>query len=353
MRGVIILDGADGVGKTTLAENLVKRCEELGSKAVIHHLGKPDKGTCWDIHSKALMAYIKEAFEQDTVVIADRHFLSESIYGAIYREGSEYPYASRHVDRLLHRFRGLRVVCAPSVEYVQQTFKRLMEERYEMYSENMEKIAQAYHEVWHGGQLMSHMKEGYTPDYVAQLSLSGGVKDMLGWYHYDVQLHGKDMKTYCSYLLNELIEEQELVPESLYNIDYWRFTGYPHEQAVLLVGDKVSADNELHVPFFANNGCTDYLAQTLQNLWVDESRVVMANINDPHGDSTVRELSQMCGHTVAMGREAERGLQRLGIAYDGRVRHPQHARRFSHNDHSYHHELGHTINGWAGVNYGS
>ena len=336
MRGIIILDGPDGAGKTTLADSIKSRALALGSKAVVHHLGAPEEGTAWRLHLDAIIAYIQEAFDQDTVVIADRHFMSEGIYGDVYRKGSEYPIAMRHIDRLLHRFRALRVICAPPVEHVKETFERLKGEREEMYNDSMDKIATRYLHLW-----SAHPNPTSLPgkDYLQQLAFNGGTYDTAGWYHYDVTTHGKDLREYSSFLLHELDEEQDLLPEDLLDIHKWNFTGFPHEHAVLLVGDKMSSKNALNIPFLSNEASSLFLARTLQTICADESKIVMANVNDLGGTSTVRGLSELCGRVIVLGREAERTMRQYGLPYHACVRHPQHASRFNHHDSSYAWEL--------------
>jgi len=62
MRGLIILDGPDGAGKTTLAKSVAHRVESLGSQAEIVHLGAPEPGTAWQVQIASLFSNLKEAF---------------------------------------------------------------------------------------------------------------------------------------------------------------------------------------------------------------------------------------------------------------------------------------------------
>ena len=356
LRGIILIDGPDCSGKSTLAEHIKTTAEKLGSKAVVRHLGKPEPGTCWGLHKAALCAYVKEAFTEDTLVIADRHFLSEAIYGVSYREGSEYPFAARHVDRLLHRFRALRVICAPSVEFVVETHAKMKKLRVEAYDTGMGAIAQRYLDLWHGAlDASGNPNVGSTwsykghQDYVQQLTADGGVADRNGWYHYNVETHGQALTSYVKALLDELESEQELIQPGLLDLDHWRFTGFPSQQSVLLVGDKIKSANLTHTPFLSNSNSSEYLASVLHKLHADESRVVVANINDEHGPETVNRLSRLCGRTIALGREAEKTLQLTGIRYHAKVRHPQHARRFSRYDQTYEQELRVAFAGMADV----
>lgn len=346
--GIIILDGPDGAGKTTLARAIMKQAEKIGYEPIYKHLSKPIDA--WGEHRDALLEYINAAHSpsgRPVLIVADRHFISEAVYGHVYRQGSEYPYAARHVDRLLHRFGALRVVCAPPVDYVTSTHEKLKQTREEMYDKGMDLVARMYHDLWHGS---SDASADYSPmgDYVQQLIFEGGVADKCGWYHYDVTTDGKDMPAYCDELLSELKAQTGLV--SMFNdASMKNLTGWPRKQSVLLVGDKISDQDSLGVPFLSNSNSSLYLAKTLQKIHADESRVCMVNINDPLGEAAVRSAAHYCGRIVVMGRMAEQGMEIAKVKYDARVRHPQHASRFSHRDNTYAHELREAFSGMAGT----
>lgn len=336
MRGLILLDGPDCAGKTSLAKALVAEVESQGGKAVIHHLGMPEPGTCWELHSKALINYIEEMLT-DTVIIADRHFLSEGVYSAVYRSGSEYPFTMRYMDMLFDRYRGLKVICCPPVEQVVLTHSEMKKVRREEYDSGMDKVARRFERIWHD-QVNRNQAPGR--EYTEQLMLSGGVADKALWYHYDWTQH--NTAHYARELLADLEKEHWF-----YGDDTWdlAFTGTPGPLSTLLVGDKMSQVNSLGIPFFANTDSSLFLAQSLHKLMIPAERLCIANINDENGVPTVRYLAERCKHVIALGRQAERSLQMHDIDYQAYVRHPQHARRFNHNDDSYTAELAHAFRG--------
>lgn len=361
LQGLIILDGPDGSGKSTLAAALKREVEYRGSSAVVHHSAPIEGSDCWEVHSQELLGYIHSAFVMNKVVIMDRQFMSESVYGTVYRGGSVYPHAVRHIDRLLHRFRALRVVCAPEPEFVIEHHARLKNERDELY-EDIAEVAVRYRALWDGvvgtmdpggeGWAMScGVRYDGKQDYLQQLSLAGGVKDTPGWYHYDLNHEGIYLKNYVSYLLHELGQEQRSA--SKFTLDPVKFThtGFAHTGSVLLVGDEVAGPNRLMLPFYANSGSSLYLARTLHKLGAEENKVVICNVNDPSGLDQVQQLIEETNFSrkVIMGRQAERTFLHAGMRFDAVVRHPQHARRFSHNDNSYENELRAAFSGYAGV----
>jgi nicotinamide riboside kinase len=342
MQGILIIDGSDCSGKSTLAKHI---CDKFPNSEYVH-LGKPNKGHAWAEHKAALINAVRSKRKGKLVVI-DRHFMSEAFYGQIYRSGSEYPFATRHVDRLLYRFGALRVVACPPVDYVIETHAKLAKEREEMYQDRMGEIAQLYLDLWHGVE-QNHMTESAaaTKGYLDQLIAMGGVSEKLGWARYDVTVDGASMDRTCDRLLSDMEGLQRALP--IFYDDTDNLTGWPRKQAVLLVGDKPSG-SEGEWPFMANHGSSLYLAKVLNELRADEARIAMVNINGKEGPTIVREARSIFGRIIALGKEAERKLEQARVPYNARVRHPQHASRFSHHDGSYANELREAFGGMAGV----
>lgn len=341
MNGIILLEGADATGKTSLANHIVSQFPN----AEYLHLGKPNTGNAWSDHKNALLLAISRV-RQGKLMVIDRLWLSEAIYGAVYRDGSEYPFTARHLDRLMYRFGALRIICAPPVDYVVQSHKRMVQEREELYTDRMYEVAKRYLDVWEGVEFVKDEAEYSGRGYLEQLSMKGGVADKIGWYKYDVTTDGTNMDHYVSYLKHQLSENLRLLPAFYEDTD--NMTGWARRQAVVLVGDR-SSSPESHWPFLANSGSSLYLAKMLHRLEADESRVCFVNANGPSGGMILRHGRLGCGRIIALGRAAEQALEREKIVYDARVRHPQHARRFTHNDASYEQELREAFNGFAGV----
>lgn len=331
MRGLILLDGPDCAGKSTLAKSIQTASAELGQRAVIHHLGKPEDGQEWKLHSTAIEDYIQQMLDENVIVIVDRHFLSEEIYGKVYRNGGAYPYTMRFIDMLYNRFSGLKVICCPPTSVVVDTHKRMMEERYEEYTDKMDRIANLYQGLWHSAV---HVSSFPGRDYTGQLTALGGVQDKKFWYHFNYC--ESDVDEYARYLLQELATEVAIADPFL---DSLKFIGTPDRRATLLVGDMSATKNKLGLPFWANHGSSHFLAKTLHQLMVPAESLCIANINDEGGVRTVKQLAEQCGRVVVLGREAQRTMQRENIDYDAYCRHPQHARRFNQNDNTYLDEL--------------
>jgi len=104
-QGIIVLDGADSSGKTTLARYFV---EHYGARYL--HVGPSDR--VWLYHLAAFRRAERLAAAGELVVM-DRHWMSECVYGSVYRGGSAYPVTARCFDRLWIRSAAVNVLCAP------------------------------------------------------------------------------------------------------------------------------------------------------------------------------------------------------------------------------------------------
>ena len=87
---LIILEGADAVGKTTVANDLVKAAYDRGIMKVVRlAAGPPTPGlTAIELYENALLPYRDAILDRSTLVIADRWHLGELVYGPLLRGGS-------------------------------------------------------------------------------------------------------------------------------------------------------------------------------------------------------------------------------------------------------------------------
>lgn len=351
--GLIVLDGPDGAGKTTLAEQLLSRVDN----GLYIHNTKPQTHEAWNMHASCLRAAVWESL--DRLVVVDRLFMSESIYGRVYRTGSEYPWAARHLDRLLYRFGALRIVCAPPVEYVEKTLERLKKERVELYHHDMGQVAARYLALVTGDDDDYLIDREVAPsndlsrDYVEQLTLTGGVAGKRGWLHYDVTTHGQNLTEFVAVVSHELENVHRHAPQRYPLRGSFNLSGNLSNTSILLVGDELSPslpDGEDDFPFMSPSGSSGYLAKVLHKLGVDESYLCVCNSSGfrrkDNDFSSLVAATTNARRVIALGRAAEARLQQHGLPMHAVVRHPQHARRFSHYNESYTDELGRAIYGY-------
>jgi len=334
MRGLILLDGPDCAGKTTLANCIEAEVKRQGMKAVVRHLGKPEPGTCWRTHRAALLDYIKYMLHNDCVVIADRHFLSEMVYGDIYRDGSEYPHLAIYMDMLFDRYRALKVICCPPPEKVIETHAEMKKLRHEDYQDRMGLVAHRFLQIWSG---INRREDGtpslplfeQTTGYLKELIQRGGVRDRQLWYHFDYT--DNSALVFAYHLLAELESEQDYYGD---DADEMNFTGTASKLSTLLVTSQRYIARDTLIPFFDDHESSEILAKGLcETPMVSANRLCIAAIDDPNGPETVSYLADRCKQVIAVGKVAERQLEDLDIAYHDSIKDPANFKR----DHGYVH----------------
>jgi thymidylate kinase len=100
--GGIIVEGADQSGKSTFCEKL----QELTNMPIIH-FGIPKPGTDLDTE------YIKDIPQNDyNPIIFDRSYLSELVYGDLFRKGAGISFAGkRKIEEFLRSCNYIMVLC--------------------------------------------------------------------------------------------------------------------------------------------------------------------------------------------------------------------------------------------------
>lgn len=107
---IIVIEGADGTGKSTLANSLAK---SLGCE-VMHrtHITDTPKSTLVDTYRKLLLDY------KDKNLILDRAWYSEMCYGPVFRGCSHVSVEQMYaLEELLHALGGFVIYCHYSKSY--------------------------------------------------------------------------------------------------------------------------------------------------------------------------------------------------------------------------------------------
>lgn len=135
---MIIVEGADNCGKTTLIKNLLEADPSL--RLLRRERFNPKKGET--IGQSYIRALIPEDgdFERHSNSAVDRFFASEEIYGELFRGGSRILESERFTIQLMLRaYQPIIVHCDPGDESILATW----EKRDQLY-DDPRKIAQAY-----------------------------------------------------------------------------------------------------------------------------------------------------------------------------------------------------------------
>lgn len=141
---IIILEGPDGAGKTTLAETLRHRLQQDKMTHVIKH--GPYKGLVAEELCKIYFRSMSQALTYDDHVIMDRSWLSEPIYGNAYRDGMcrvDMP-RRRMLERVALSRGAVIVHCQPSFELCLQTFNSRRDDEYLDTSAQLRRVYDEY-----------------------------------------------------------------------------------------------------------------------------------------------------------------------------------------------------------------
>ena len=271
---IMLLEGADGGGKTTLANYYRER-----GWAYVHHSMMPD------------------LFEEFCVclgritgpTIIDRLHLSEQVYGPIYRGRDSLGNAqARMLERVLLGKGAVVVYAKPPWSCCENSFMARQAEEMLDTTAQLRQVYDRYDEV------------------MAQTALQV--------ISYDFTIDR---------------------PESVIERAWWPQThaegiGHLAPGVVLLVGDQVNLNHSPYGwPFVAATGCSPWLAEQLQDAGISENSLYWVNAKHPDGSPTdptvINQLQPQ--KIVALGAKAAAWLDSYNLPY-ARVSHPQYWKRF-------------------------
>jgi thymidylate kinase len=123
---IIVLEGCDGAGKTTLAENLVKEAERRGWEGEVWHRGVPVRHPLEEYELDLEVDYPRTADERARrLIVADRWHLGQLVYGPLYRKDlKDFDTGSAwHVDALLQSLGAVQLIVQPDPDLIKRRLK--------------------------------------------------------------------------------------------------------------------------------------------------------------------------------------------------------------------------------------
>lgn len=319
-RGIILLEGADSAGKTTLARHLAGRYGALNLHSTVRR-------ETYRWHVGALRWAIRAAATR--LVVLDRLWISELVYGPIFRGGPTYDVGARCVDRMLRRFGALTIMCVPEDQEAQ--VRRWEAGRAAGKREHFDRVREVvarYADLYHGN--VAHP----GGNYVDQLIRFGDfvTRDDVIRYDLDRWDGERGIERFARQAVHYLERLGAAVEPDGPNLagraaTGWLFVGeaprpMPRPGAAALPAWPFCDDD-------ARDSSATWLNRALHRLSIREDRLVFVNARCPDDDRLPSLLTKRSGlRPVALGRVAEARLVELGCREFGYVDHPQYARRF-------------------------
>jgi thymidylate kinase len=315
MKGIIVIDGCDGTGKTTLAKAI---CDKHDGVYIHNTYRWPSKMPLY--HTAALHRALKIA--RTRLVVIDRLWMSEAIYAEVYRNGSPWPNMGRMIDRIIRKVGGMYIL-AQSPQGHKEKFEQLKTERKEMY-DNVDPVRKRFDQLFEGGFA------GHDCDYAQQLSVFGMLKrdDVLP-YRYDIE--GTNLDVYIDMVMSVLDSRMTKQYAPALDLRTENFAGHVHEANFIFVGDKANSKfRAVSWPFYDFGNSSEFFASALHELAFDETRAIYINANDQDGITHIdRCLSaKPYLHLICLGNEAHASVHSLTRRISS-VYHPSYAKRFN------------------------
>lgn len=315
---VIVLEGADCAGKSTLGEFLRGHWSTPDVPATLIHATYRFPNQMFDYHTALLEKVLK--LREVGPVILDRWWPSELIYADVFRGGSKWPMGGRMLDRVAMKHGFMYVGCIPSDDGVHtRIFNERAEAGGEMYTRN-EGVADQY-KKWH--HRMSH-----RPDYV----------------RYDFCTQGADMREFAEALMLQSAMLNMTIPAPFHNRTYRQVAGNPRSPLVMILGERSNPKGRHSVwPFFEHANSSLWLTQALANAGLKEEQIAWYNVLPEDGDEKWARESLDTAYNVikphyllALGRTAQIMCLKAGLAIHEHgyrtLPHPQYVKRFQHGD---------------------
>lgn len=290
---LVIFEGPDGVGKTTLAKAWAK-----AHGALYVHLG-PFKGmkNIARLYVEAMLPAVLGVAD----VAMDRCWISEPIYGAAFRNGEDRVgiAATRMLERLAYRCETTVVRCLAPLDRIIDGFRARKGEEYLETEEQLEAVFDSYATAFHTALPTTTVAP-----------LSNPVSTMFG-----------------------VLDDGIASARSVSHLTYARTAGNLLGSA-LIVGEAAGAlkdgDPLYQWPFgsFHEDGCSAWLARRLEAAGIGEERLCWVN-----ADQLTPNVARVTFPAiVALGGVARDRLISFGRDPDYTVPHPQRWKRFHHNE---------------------
>ena len=297
---LFIMEGPDGGGKSTLVETLRKTYP----RAHYVHFGPLLKvKQLFRCYVEAMMPAVLGHSD----VVLDRCWLSEPIYGSVFRGGQLRvdPVEERMLERLAARCNAVVINCLPPWSSVSRTFESRKGEEYLDTQKQLKEVYNQY-ALLKGGTSLPVLPY----DYVKQQALTSQMPVMLD-------------------MAGLILASSSLISTKAHELP--GSAGFK-DSKVLLVGESFAelkdGDPLYQWPFASTDraSCSWWLTRQLIDAGIPESKLCWVNADQLTPDM---QTDLVCQHVICMGDAAENAVLEHGPKRQiHRVNHPQSWKRF-------------------------
>ncbi|MCA6334070.1 MAG: hypothetical protein IM664_05575 [Phenylobacterium sp.] len=331
MKGLIVLEGPDAAGKTTLG----KKIAEMTGGTYLHATYR-FRARMFTYQTALLYKAIRLSDHQ--VVVIDRLWPSETIYADVFRGGSRWPLGGRYLDRLLQKHAALHVLCLPpDVETAVRRHRANLDDNHAYDDERFAEVVRRYLDFGYGAQddrRTMYEKYDSLTDYYA---LNGGILSRGDWVNYCIDTYGHDMEGYVQFLLDELAGLRAEQPDWLLDPHHFNWLGYHGDTTyngqpkILFLGEKVNQKSRVVAwPFYDYGNSSLFLTKVIHDLRLDERQCCFMNAYDHFDREAFMKGAGIDCYSftiVPLGRIAANFMD-LRLRPGPSAYHPQFAKRF-------------------------
>jgi len=312
MNGIIILDGPDATGKTTLQEFFVKKYD-----AIPIHLtwNKELALRMFDYQTEEMLRAVE--LSTNHLVVVDRHWISEKIYANVLRGGSPWPLMGRMMDRVWRKHAALYIITLPVQS--QLGFEMALQR-------HNDNIDNAHPYTDQQFMKLLHQYSDFYNDNITR-------HDMIPYF---MEFDGHNLDKFTERVMVRLnfLQTTQYPPALLPRNT--NIAGHSAKARYLIIGEQVNCkDNPFSWPFYAYKNSSLFLTEVIAELKINETWLMWANAKNADGSFNILipELIIRYGLVpIVLGNEAERVLRNNGFKNTTTIMHPSYARRFNKHD---------------------
>jgi len=309
-KGIIVLDGPDACGKTTLADEIKTVCNRLEIPFQYQHAEYRFKERIFQYHEAILRKAIR--FSQTGIAVIDRLHWSEYVYSRVYRSGSKWPLQWRYFERLLQKHSALQVICCgKNPAEVVEWHAKAQKERPEMYDTGLDSVAEEYIKIYN----RNHTRTDY--------------------YHYyrDSYPDYYTRQLFAELLLSDLeVLRARQFPTAL-EANSYNLLGYVPAAKFVFLGERLNNKGRHEIwPFWEYANSSLYLTKVLDEIGFNERDAVWTNYYSDEDQFYLHDILEYNSNlkVIAFGNDQYKQLVKQSIDAIN-VYHPSYAKRFSVN----------------------